>query len=70
MNTYTFQSKDKKYEITVSAKNYPAALDELTIEKFRKKISEKTKMLCIGWTSPLWEAKKLIKKDEGQFELF
>jgi hypothetical protein len=41
MNKYTFQSEDKKYKITVEALTILSALDELKIQKFRKKYQKK-----------------------------
>jgi len=56
MNKYTFKTQDGKKSITVEAKNYPLALEELTIEKFRQKIFDK--MEFDDWVQMGYEKKE------------
>jgi hypothetical protein len=67
MNKYTFKTLDGKKSITVEAKNYPLALEELTIEKFRQKIFNK--MEFDDWDPIDYEKKKEIEQEElGLFD--
>ncbi len=67
MNKYTFKTLDGKKSITVEAKNYPLALEELKIEKSRQKIFDK--MEFDDWVQMGYEKKKEIKQEElGLFD--